>query len=191
MKIKKLTLSDASQVYDAFCSAQVPVGTTKTSGFYEYNLSEEDLGERLRVSEKDGLGLCLIDGREILAYVIGYSFKRAGDLQDSVLDSICVPQDVVYADQLYLNPKCMLHLVGRLVDLWTNIAYGKTQTGIFCAIPQEPWRNLASERFTSARGFRKRGVVKENGLSLGIFTKPIWQVGEVVRDLPIEFGGRR
>ena len=45
-------------------------------------------------------------------------------------------------------------------------------TGSVCAIPAQPWDNVASRRLALARGYSKVGQVKEEKVVLDIFAKP-------------------
>ena len=193
MKIRNLRIGDASEIYDLFSSAQVSRESERTSGFCEYDLTEEEIRERLKLSKLAGLGLGLIrDNNRIAGYLIGYPTGFGKELDDNILTSVNAPQDTIYVDQFYMAHGLGVHNAGRLGDLFMHLARDRTQTGVICAIPQLPWRNVASTRIAMANGYKRVGNVAEGDLSLGIFAKPFWNFGEVSRSFPIEIaGGKR
>ncbi|MEK6927858.1 MAG: hypothetical protein AABX11_05490 [Nanoarchaeota archaeon] len=192
MILRHLTPQDSGQVFDAFCSASVmePQGRTQEYGFYEYHLEQEDIRNRLELSEHGHLSVGLFGNRkDLLAYTIAYNFHVGRQIKDEVLQNVNVPETAIYCDQVFLNPRLPAFLAGRLTDYLTQSAQQLGVPGIFCAIPQSPWKNVSSTRFALHRGFKRRGFVSTEKTNLGIFTKPLWATGRVQEDLDIEIAG--
>jgi hypothetical protein len=174
MKITNLRQTDAERVHHAFLQAAVARGERKKSGFFEYPLTEEDIRRRL---EDTRLSLSLEEQGRLLGYAIAYPLSRISDIdrrKDPVLQRLEGEDDVVYFDQLFINNSLPLYMVGRFVDSWTNLAFSQGVKGIVCAIPQKPWKNIASTRLVLSHGFNRQNSVSEGDIALGIFAKPLW-----------------
>ncbi|MDO8563980.1 MAG: hypothetical protein Q7R87_03145 [Nanoarchaeota archaeon] len=189
MKLRHLVASDASQIYDTFRSVAVmeAQGRKRDYGFYEYPLEEQDIKSRLELARHKNLGVGLFsDERKLLAYTLAYPSSLGAGLEDDVLRNVSLSSEHIYFDQLFMRPSLPAFFVGRLADYWTKLAQDQNFSGVFCAIPQEPWKNVSSTRFAIHRGFNRRGFVSSNNVNLGIFTKPLWEIGEVAKDIDIE-----
>ena len=191
MITRNLSVSDAEKIFDAFKSVSVSRGQENAPdyGFYDYPLTQEDFKLRLHDSR---LSIALEDGkdRRLAAYILAYPFNQVGDMDvehDVVLANVCASASAIYLDQLFIRPGLPLFIVGRLFDVWTQLAQGYTSEGIVAAAPQKPWKNIASTRFALSHGFSRKGNVKSGNLELGVFAKPFWQLGDEAKDIKLEF----
>jgi DNA-binding protein Fis len=178
MKVSNIKSSDFEQVYGLFSSAQIrkmDLSKHVSRGFYEYDLNERNLTERL----KDSYSFALKDRQDkILAYFISYKTNSiskeammCGNHKDPILQKL-KNQDAVYADQLFIRPELPVFIAGRLLDYWDYIIQNENIQKIFCAIPQKPWKNESSIRFALCRGFKRTDSVLDKGIELGLFEKP-------------------
>ena len=184
MITRNLSVEDAKRVHEAFRSVSISHTAEHPPdyGFCDYPLTLGDFKARLYDSR---LSIALEDRqagkRQLLAYLLAYPFHQVADLDtshDAVLEDIHAHPEVIYFDQLYMKPGLPLHIAGRLLDTWTNLAWGSTRQGVVAAVPQKPWKNVPSTRFIISRGFKREGVVKQGDLELGVFTKPFWELGD-------------
>jgi hypothetical protein len=178
MKLKKPTIRDAAEIYELFREAQIDSNNSgnKKSGFFEYPLTEEDI--KTRLGDNRFSLMLMHDGRAI-AYLLAYPIASARDFaeQDGVLRQINSIPENIYVDQL--NSQWVpAHVIGRFMDAWTNLLQEARVPGIFSAIPQKPWVNLASRRQAITRGYQRAFSVQEKTFSgeleLGIYAKPLW-----------------
>jgi hypothetical protein len=178
MKISNIKSTDLEQVYGLFRSAQIrkqDLSKPVSRGFYEYDLTEKNLAERL----KGGYSFALKDNNDkILAYILSYRMNSitdeammCGEHKDPVLQKLR-NQDIVYADQLFIKPELPVFIAGRLMDFWDHVMQNENIQRIITAIPQKPWKNESSIRFALCRGFKRTDSVKDNDLELGLFEKP-------------------
>lgn len=184
MQIRTIKLSDAERIYDLFRSAAVTRedlqrGVVPHSGFFEYPISERDLTAKLQEPQ---LSLMLEDGQRILAYIIAYDVNAIKNrlLPAGVNDPVLVAMQnsnprMVYVDQLYMRPNMPAFVAGRLFDAWERIVQGERIPGAAGVVPQKPWRNETSTRFSLHRGFRRSGTVRDGSIEFGLFTKPYWE----------------
>jgi len=181
MKIVNIRQSDFEQVYELFRSAQIrkqDLSKPVSRGFYEYDLKEQNLAERL----KGGYSFALKDNHDkILAYMISYRMNSitdeamiCGEHKDLVLQKL-KNQDIVYADQLFVRPELPVFIAGRLIDFWDYVMQNENVQRIVTAIPQKPWKNESSTRFALCRGFKREDSVNSNDVELGLFAKPYWK----------------
>ena len=188
MRTRNLSVDDAEKLYDAFRSVAVRAGDVNPpkSGFYEYELTEDDFKARLFDAR---LSIALEDDRrKLLAYALAFPFYMIPDLSskdDIVFSKLKGDSELIYLDQFYTKPGVPAFLVGRILDTWTNLAWGYTRQGVATVIPQKPWKNKASTRFAIQRGFRREGVIKSGELELGVFAKPFWWLGDKVPSGPV------
>ena len=179
MRIRNLTSADSERVYDAFRSVSVDRNqqSIPKSGFFEYPLSLDDIRSRL---QDNRFSLVLEEGGNILSYMIAYQMREARSIShtDPVLSALEGEGDLVYGDQLFLSPGTPIFYAGRLADFWTTLVANSNSPGVVCAIPQKPWKNLASTRMALARGFSRQGRVLDGDIELGLFSKPIWTSNE-------------
>ena len=183
MKIRTLKPNEAERIFELFKSASVTRNDLSreqvpNSGFYEYPLTAEDISLRLK---EPGFSIALADNDEILAYVIAYQLETAGKngLRDPVLTFLQDRSpDSVYIDQLFLRRGLPLYFAGRLIDSWDHIVQGEKIPSVACAIPQKPWKNEGSNRMAAWRGYRREGFVDEGDVTLGVFTKPYYEVAK-------------
>ena len=192
MIARNLTIADAGKVYDAFRSVAVARGQENAPdyGFYDYPLTQEDFKQRL-VDGRFSIGVEDGKNRELVAYVLAYSFEQVQDMDtshDAILTQVRADRKVVYLDQLYMKPGLPLHIAGRLIDAWETLL-APTNPGIVTAIPQSPWKNVPSTRFSISRGLRRAGTVKDGELELAVFTKPLWLPGREMRELDLRIAG--
>lgn len=188
MITRNLTAEDAEKVYDAFKSVAVARNQENAPdyGFFEYPLTKDDFTARLYDSR---LSLVMEEKRSLIAYIIAYPFYEIKDIdtkQDLVLPKLNVNSQAVYIDQFFMKPGFPLFMAGRFIDIWTNHAMGYQIPGTVCAIPQKPWKNIASTRFAVCRGFSRKGSVNDKGIEFGIFAKPFWELGLSASELNLE-----
>jgi hypothetical protein len=179
MRVRLIRQTDIDQIFECFKAAQVRESDIKretpASGFYEYNLSYNDISERAQTP----FSLVLENSRgEILSYMIGYpvSYIRENiSSPDPVHEKIrTLEDDVVYADQVYLRKGLPLQIAMRLFDKWDFITQGEKTPLVIGAVPVFPWRNAASERMMIYRGFSRKGFVEEEKTRLALFEKPYY-----------------
>jgi 6-pyruvoyltetrahydropterin/6-carboxytetrahydropterin synthase len=179
MKVSNIKSADFEQVYELFRSYQVRKKDLSKSivpsrGFYEYDLNEKNLAERL----KGGYSFCLKDNHDkILAYMISYKTNSISDEammcgkhEDPVLQRL-KNQDMVYIDQLFIKPELPVFTAGRLFDFWDYVMQNENVTRVAGAIPQKPWKNESSIRFVLCRGMKRTDLIKDKELELGLFEK--------------------
>src|SRR3989344_5642981 len=178
MNLRHLSIGDVGQVYDSFCSVSVSATQDRKPdyGFFEYNLSERDIKDRLALSMERELGMGLFDKVRMLAYVLAYPYSSGKNVKDEVLQNVVVQENVVYCDQLFIKPSLPVFFASRMLDCWTYQAMTLGFLGVFCAIPQSPWKNFSSTRFAINQGFKRRGFVSGDKVNLGVFTKPFWRI---------------
>ena len=183
MLIRNIKPSDSEQVYENFISESIVKQDLSKKkpirGFYEYPLSYDDISRRtdspfsILIEQSGGLiGY-------ILAYDINYIQSLSAYHQDSVHEKINIfDRDVVYLDQLFINPNYSITLAARLVDTWENLIQKHKVPGVITAIPSYPWKNKSSTRIALARGYSRKNMVYGDKVILQLFAKPY---------LPLEF----
>lgn len=178
MKLKTPTRKDAAEIYDLFRGSQINASSSRDrkAGFFEYPLTQEDISTRLQDSR---YSLMLMQNGQAVAYLLAYPIASSGDLaeQDGVLRQITSNPENVYVDQLN-SQRVPADIIGRFMDAWTNLLQEARVPGVFCAIPQKPWKNLASTRQAITRGYKRTFSIHEKtasgDLELGVYAKPLW-----------------
>jgi 6-pyruvoyltetrahydropterin/6-carboxytetrahydropterin synthase len=179
MKVSNIRQSDFEQVYELFKSSQVrkkdlSKSVVPSRGFYEYDLSERNLAERL----KNDYSFCLKDNHDkIISYMISYKISslsneamKCGNHNDPVLQKL-KNQDMIYVDQLFIRPELPVFIAGRLFDYWDYVMQNENVRKVAGAIPQKPWKNESSMRFVLCRGLKRTDSIKGNNMELGLFEK--------------------
>lgn len=188
MIIRAPKLGDSEQVYEHFRNSQIRkediVNRIPKRGFYEYDLKFDDISARVNTQ----FSLIMLDSMDrLMGYILGYKISfipelELGTANDPVHRNILgFNKNVVYADQLYLNPIYPIHAAGRLMDAWEYMIRGENVPGVVSVIPENPWLNQSSRRLALARGFSSRGLIKTDKVTLRIFAKPY-----IVLDASIE-----
>jgi len=180
MILRRARQADTEQIFELFLKSQVRAGETgKSSGFFEYQLTPEDIVSRLRQQER-----CLVlEEDRVLAYGIAYDMDFVRDMlqtddSDPVHRRISqAPGKAVYIDQLCIQPGMPVHIAGRFTGAWEHILSEQFSIGLVTAVPLEPWRNDASIRYIAIHGFKLAEKIRTDKLTLGLFTKPAWQPG--------------
>lgn len=171
MIITSPTSSHIEQIYELFMNAQVSrQNPTPKNGFFEYDLSFDDVLER--ASSQFSLVLCNNQGK-VMGYILAQDLDaiRRMRTSDPVYTRInFFDGRVVYVDQLFCNN---LTLTGRLTDAWEHMIRGEKAPGIITAIPEKPWQNQSSTRLAIERGFSRTGIlVSTDKVDLRLFAKP-------------------
>lgn len=180
MKIRLTTASDIQELYELFKEAKVSRKDLTNervprSGFFEYNLSQEDIALR---SENNRFSMIMENGGKIVSYILGYDKKFAkervlsGEHIDPIVEKfVTYPGNLVYLDQLLLRKSLPVFLASRLMDTWESVLRSEKIEGVVTAIPQGEWTNEASLRFALYRGFSKNEIAYSGNVKLGIFLK--------------------
>lgn len=191
-RTRNLSVEDAERVYDCFKSAQVSEGSERSSGFYNYPLTQRDIEMRLQ-DPRLCLGLELGKKRKLAAYILSYPAYLIRDMDvagDDVLSRVEVPQETIYSDQLFLRQGLPVNLAGELSDILIKQATALTRQGAFCAIPIHPWKNQQSLQFALTRGFGIAGILRTPGLDFAVLTNPLPELGDEYGDVKIRLDSR-
>ena len=175
---------DVERMYELFQSAQVRKSdidrkVVPKRGFYDYNLTYEAFAARLAEKETS---LVLRRGNEIIAYAITFPVSQIQAIQksqhDVVLEEISgADPKAIYWDQLFIKDGLPIYYAGRLFESLTHILRAESVPALIAAIPQEPWQNTSSTKFALTHGFKQESKVNEEEMTLGLFTKPFWNIG--------------
>lgn len=176
MIIRRPKTSDNEQIFKCFTKAQITraeaiSGNPKT-GFLDYPLSFPELSERVI----DEFSLVLEEKGRVIGYVIAYRIGDISLLNSGKTDTIHqrirkLPANIVYVDQLYLNPRLPVFVLGRSTDTWEHSLRSSNIPAVITAIPQNPWQNRSSTRFVLARGFSKESSVEADEIRFDLFAK--------------------
>lgn len=175
MIIKHTKQSDSEQIFELFkqnAVYQSDLGEkVPKRGFFEYHLGYDDIEARVNMS----FSIKWVDKTRIIGYILAYSLKDLDKIghQDPVHNHLLnLDKDVVYIDQLCINPNYPITLGARLGDSFEYMLRMEKVPGVVTAVPESPWKNHSSTRLVLMKGFSRKGLVKTQNVSLRLFVKP-------------------
>ncbi len=181
MIIRASRSRDSDQIFELFRKSSISRnGSRRTKrGFFEYPLRYEDIADRVNMP----FSIVWENSRgRIVGYVLAYQIKDVPALIDGYRDPVHetlarFDPDVVYVDQLCINPHYPVTLASRLEDTFEYRTRMERVPGVVGAIPESPWKNQSSTRLALARGFSRAGTVRTGECTLRLFAKPYLPVG--------------
>jgi len=186
MIIRQASTGDIERMHKLFSSMSVSRGDISSPkipqfGFYEYPLTEGNFAQRVN---NQPFSLIIEQGVELKGYILAYKVRDipSHEPKDAVLNRIgCLEKDIVYVDQLCMQPGLPIHLAGRFIDTFEHVLRCEKIPGIAAVIPQKPWTNVSSTRLALHRGLYKAGLISAGEIEFAVFGKPYWD-----KDIPFK-----
>lgn len=190
MIIRHTKNTDVKKMYDAFKSVSFSKedfekGYIPKSGFYDYSLTYPDFSQRV----DSPLSLICENRGELFSYVVAFSIGKVRELiekgtSDPVLNKLeRFDGRLIYVDQFYLKPGLPIQIGANLFDKLTSEAEKKGSPGLIGVISEKPWKNKNSIRFALSHGFSRKGTIKKQNSTLGVFVKPIIMLNSPFKNL--------
>jgi len=178
MNIRKAKVSDIGNIKSLADALVVrPNDLGKTTGFYDYSLTENQYLRRVEspfffvAESQEGFeGFCMAYDSEFVRKLIEQEPQLR---EDAIFDYLNhLNEDYVYIDQLAVRELRTIrggltacNLINRIID--------ETRTAnihsLLCAIAHKPWENISALKLAEKSGFKLQQEIDSKGILLGIY----------------------